>query len=1354
VQDSLIQWRRDSMFNSSCHSINVMRLTVAAGVTLVAGLLVSAPALGAVTHVVETQASFPLLSTTDSNGNLLVTGDLLKLATPSPENAAGHGNLNDDLLGDPTSLGNSGDGQSSIIGNGPYTYALPAPSDIGQIRLYSGWNDSRAGQVMEILVSTNNGANFTSLYNYNAPGNNVAMQTTVFDNAGFLATGVTHIRFDPLDANPGASDGPGTVYREFDVIGQVVNGFASLTINRQTGAVILDNASPQNIDIIGYSITSTAGGFARGNWTTIAGHYDATPANGGTGNGSVDVDDSWIVLSAAGSKTDLSEAELDGGNGGKISALQQVSLGTPWLSTPYESGTVAELLQPDGTILSLPVVFDGLQIPVGDLTGDGQISGPDWAAFKAGQGSVFIGLSTAQAYLLGDLDGDFDHDLADFGRFEKAFDVANGSGSFVAMLRSANVPEPASFLLIVFGGIAGLMVCSRRARSAVAAAVIVCIVTCATSRTAHAIVTRTVEREPNFAALTTTNSTGGLLITNDLLKTATTSAAMPASINNDFLGSSVTAAVSGEAETTIAGNGPYTYALAAPSNIEQIDVYSAWMDFRAGQDLQILFSTDGVNFTPVLNYKEASVGNEVVLSTIRNNTGLLGTNVTHVRIDPTDGTGTAGAGGVYREIDVIAAGLAPKPMELLVNTVSGKVSVNNQAVNAVLLDSYRIFSPSGSLNATGWSSLADRPTPVAGFPQGNGNGAGWEEGPASSANELVEWYLDDELAPSSLAAGASLDLGTAFNTAVGQQDLLFSYRTITGTEVFGSINYVDTPPANVDGDFNGDNRVDAADYTVWRDRLGSNTPLPNDNGLGTPISAQHYALWKQNFGQVGGAGSLAAGGTAVPEPSTIIALFGACCGAMVLSQRRRRQGEAMSPRECDVETTSKPKCRWGAFVAALCVACAVISSTAQAAIYNERVYRLGDDPTEHAVANTTVGSGETQFAGDTLDSGDPNSPDPLGDPSGSYLDLTQAGSPQYVDVSTLGSGRTGLGVRFDGTDDMLRGTRLARPASLPALFPGGYPINYNNIFSRGMQAWAYVDADGLAAAQAQTLFWDAQLYGGPQISAEGKWTQANSNKYADTANRLPATVAVVPDTWLHVMHHVYNATDPNSPRRLSGGAGTNHAAVVYVNGVAVSSNIDNLQANFNYATSGRSGDLIVGAVENNGGGFRSFFNGAMDDLEMYVFGNNETGTVGNLADGENWGTFDLFADNKWIANQIATTVPGGMLKPGDVNKDGEIDTDDIDQFVDNWLYQNLQTGATSVQTVGDWLTWDKGDMNHDGITNLKDAFILHSALSSSGAGGLDFSLLGGGPAVPEPSSIVLAATLGTLVMLGRRNGRK
>ncbi len=50
------------------------------------------------------------------------------------------------------------------------------------------------------------------------------------------------------------------------------------------------------------------------------------------------------------------------------------------------------------------------------------------------------------------------------------------------------------------------------------------------------------------------------------------------------------------------------------------------------------------------------------------------------------------------------------------------------------------------------------------------------------------------------------------------------------------------------GDFDASGLVDAADYTVWRDDLGSEIALVNDNGLGVPIGQTHYELWKANFG--------------------------------------------------------------------------------------------------------------------------------------------------------------------------------------------------------------------------------------------------------------------------------------------------------------------------------------------------------------------------------------------------------------------------------------------------------------------------------------------------------------------------
>ncbi|WP_425400327.1 hypothetical protein [Aeoliella sp.] len=55
----------------------------------------------------------------------------------------------------------------------------------------------------------------------------------------------------------------------------------------------------------------------------------------------------------------------------------------------------------------------------------------------------------------------------------------------------------------------------------------------------------------------------------------------------------------------------------------------------------------------------------------------------------------------------------------------------------------------------------------------------------------------------------------------------------------------------VPGDFNGDFEVNLADYTVWRNNLGSSEALNNDNNLGTPVGSAHYDLWKSNFGQKG-----------------------------------------------------------------------------------------------------------------------------------------------------------------------------------------------------------------------------------------------------------------------------------------------------------------------------------------------------------------------------------------------------------------------------------------------------------------------------------------------------------------------
>jgi hypothetical protein len=70
------------------------------------------------------------------------------------------------------------------------------------------------------------------------------------------------------------------------------------------------------------------------------------------------------------------------------------------------------------------------------------------------------------------------------------------------------------------------------------------------------------------------------------------------------------------------------------------------------------------------------------------------------------------------------------------------------------------------------------------------------------------------------------------------------------------------------GDFNADGVVDALDYTVWRNSVGTDDLRADGNGDLT-IDDADYAIWKSAYGTsyALGGGGLSSG--AVPEPSTI-----------------------------------------------------------------------------------------------------------------------------------------------------------------------------------------------------------------------------------------------------------------------------------------------------------------------------------------------------------------------------------------------------------------------------------------------------------------------------------------------------
>jgi hypothetical protein len=88
---------------------------------------------------------------------------------------------------------------------------------------------------------------------------------------------------------------------------------------------------------------------------------------------------------------------------------------------------------------------------------------------------------------------------------------------------------------------------------------------------------------------------------------------------------------------------------------------------------------------------------------------------------------------------------------------------------------------------------------------------------------------------------------------------------------------IDLRAASPTGDYNGNGRVDSADYVIWRKTLNQ-TASPAGSGAdgnanGT-VDAGDYSFWRTRFGSVI-AGSSLAGGDAVPEPTTVAMLLGA-----------------------------------------------------------------------------------------------------------------------------------------------------------------------------------------------------------------------------------------------------------------------------------------------------------------------------------------------------------------------------------------------------------------------------------------------------------------------------------------------
>jgi autotransporter-associated beta strand protein len=70
------------------------------------------------------------------------------------------------------------------------------------------------------------------------------------------------------------------------------------------------------------------------------------------------------------------------------------------------------------------------------------------------------------------------------------------------------------------------------------------------------------------------------------------------------------------------------------------------------------------------------------------------------------------------------------------------------------------------------------------------------------------------------------------------------------------------------GDYNDDGSVDAGDYVVWRNNLGGESALPNDDTPG--VGTDDYERWRAHFGETNLNGLGSDSSAAVPEPATAL----------------------------------------------------------------------------------------------------------------------------------------------------------------------------------------------------------------------------------------------------------------------------------------------------------------------------------------------------------------------------------------------------------------------------------------------------------------------------------------------------
>jgi serralysin len=184
-----------------------------------------------------------------------------------------------------------------------------------------------------------------------------------------------------------------------------------------------------------------------------------------------------------------------------------------------------------------------------------------------------------------------------------------------------------------------------------------------------------------------------------------------------------------------------------------------------------------------------------------------------------------------------------------------------------------------SFNISGAARLSVQLTP---------RGGSYMQGPEGGSESLFNADAQSDLTLAIYGTNGTTQLALANGSPAGQQETRSNlalpaagqyYVRVTGTssivQLYDLQLLVAAPFLN--GDYNHNGKVDAADYTVWRDTSGrTGLGLAADGDGNGMVDSADYSLWKTNFGATG-SGAAASG--EVPEPATaFLAILGGLLG--------------------------------------------------------------------------------------------------------------------------------------------------------------------------------------------------------------------------------------------------------------------------------------------------------------------------------------------------------------------------------------------------------------------------------------------------------------------------------------------